>query len=351
MAVDRFDIRKAFERLSLNLQRARSKKQVPDRSIGDLTIACRSCGDHHQWGDAVAYSGRDLIQKRKQVLQIALERFVPELRVRSRVCQLRGHPQTASARHHTALEDEAHARLAPYGRQRQGPVLVGECRRGRNHEHVAETREIGGDTRRQGVRDVRLRLDARMVGERQHQYREGHCGQRRRTSDQWLRRNYRDHAMGSDTLGHVFEGLLPQRFESGAQRSSNRQTEGFRCDNGTWLRDRLQASGDVHSVTVDRPIRLFHHVTQVQTNPEPKSAICAGLRRLRIQVRLYGESRGSRAHRCVEDREHGVARGVDDAPSVQGYTTPEYFARRIESADRGVIVLSHQPRIVHCIGR
>jgi hypothetical protein len=153
-----------------------------------------------------------------------------------------------------------------------------------------------------------------------------------------------------DALGHVLEVLLSQRLESGAQRSANRQAERLRRHHGAWRRDRLQASGDVHAVTVDRPVRLFHHVAQVQTDPEPEPPIGARLLGLLVQVGLDGERRGRRTHRGAENREDRVSRRVDDPPSVHGGAMSKHVARRIEGLDRRLVVPRHQPRIVHRVG-
>src|SRR6202008_3807661 len=91
--------------------------------------------------------------------------------------------------------------------------------------------------------------------------------------------------------------------------------------------ERLESSGDVDAVAVDRSVPLLDDVDEMHADAELEPPLVESAPRELLLDRDRGTNRFDDA---VEDGEDAVARRVDDAPLVLGDRSAEDAARRFE---------------------
>src|SRR5690348_13347106 len=87
----------------------------------------------------------DLVLKRENVVQRAVEPVGPEMRARLRLDQLGGDAQTIARLAHAALDDIVNAELSPDLADVDGLTLVDEARIARDHKQPLDARQAGDD--------------------------------------------------------------------------------------------------------------------------------------------------------------------------------------------------------------
>jgi hypothetical protein len=102
---------------------------------------------------------------------------------------------------------------------------------------------------------------------------------------------------------------------------------------------------DVHTVAVNRAIRLLEHIAQVDANAEEHAArwrqcVIPGLKRL---LDIDGALDG--IDNAAEHGEHTVACRIHNPALMRGNGVFENIAVGAESGDRGLFVLAHQAGI------
>ena len=113
---------------------------------------------------------------------------------------------------------------------------------------------------------------------------------------------------------------------------------------------RLQTRGDVHAVAVDAAVGLLDHIAEMDADTNTQAALFGRLGRAAFERALHRERRVHCAARALEEREHRVARHVDDAPGMRLDLAPKKRARLVERRDRGAGIGGHQPRVAGDIG-
>ena len=108
---------------------------------------------------------------------------------------------------------------------------------------------------------------------------------------------------------------------------------------------RLKASRHIDAVAVHGAVRLLHNVAQMQPQAKAETAVVCGGIRASLQLVLNGKRGCSRPGGGLENRQHRIARGVDDSAAVGDADRLEGPPCDLERFDRSASVDRHQSRV------
>jgi hypothetical protein len=116
------------------------------------------------------------------------------------------------------------------------------------------------------------------------------------------------------------------------------------------LGQRLQASRDVDAVPIDA-LALGGHIAHVDADPEVHAALVGEARVERSEHPLGLDGAADRVEGGRKLGQQVVAGGVHDAPPVLSDAHRDVFAIVRQCADRGGLVLGHQPAVADHVSR
>ncbi|MEJ2174373.1 MAG: hypothetical protein P8Y76_05570 [bacterium] len=143
----------------------------------------------------------------------------------------------------------------------------------------------------------------------------------------------------------VFDRLLALVVERRRNAATDRALDRIGDRDTARLGQRLQARRNVYTIAIDRMVGLLDDVAEMNTDAKLQAMFLRRFASERGERILDRKRCTNRADDRFENREHRVARGVDDAPARGFDLFAELRARRIERGHSGMLVRRHEARI------
>ena len=276
---------------------------------------------------------RDLVLDGEDVGEIAVIATRPDVQARQSVDQLDGDAHAVVVLAHTAFDDVAHPQLPSHLGDVYRAVLVDEGRVACDHRQAGNAREVGDQILGQPIGEVLLHGICAQVVERQNR-------------DRIPARNSKvdGDAVCPDRPSNVLHVLFAAILEPhGRELVLHLLVHRGRHADSARLRQRLQAGGDVHPVTVDVS-GLHDHVAEVEADPEGQPQVGRHGAIARSHATLDMNRARDRIDRTGELDEDAVSGRLDDPAGVLGHRGIDQLApMRRQRRQRAVFVRAHEP--------
>ena len=147
--------------------------------------------------------------------------------------------------------------------------------------------------------------------------------------------------MRPNGLRNVLERLISKVLKTRRHFAANGQANRLGRDDAACRSDALKTSCHIDAVSIHGAVGLLHHIAQMQAQAESQTAVLWNGIRAGLDFVLDGNRRCGRAGGRLEDRQHRIARCIDDSAAICDADRLEGLPCGVERLDRASIVRGH----------